>query len=126
MMKKYRLIYLLLTAWFFTGIYSCAKTSENSSAQGGLLPTNYISIHDSSFTPSVLTVANGSSITFLNKTSIGHTVVSADSSTIVSPVIASSGSYYVKPDTIAGSAPVNIYYHCKEHPNATGTIILRP
>jgi len=125
-MKKIRFNYLLLSALLLTGIYSCTKTADDFDAQGGLLPTHYINIMDSSFSPSILTVAAGSSITFLNKTTNNHTMVSADSSTILSPAIAPNSFFYVKPDTLSGTQSVYIYYHCKEHPAVTGTIILRP
>jgi plastocyanin len=125
-MRKLRVVYLLISGFLIGGLYSCSKTEEDFGAQGGLLPTNYINIQDNSFSPSPLTVANGSSITFLNKTTTSHTIVSADSSTILSPSIASGSYFYVKPDTLAGSLPVNINYHCKEHPSVTGTIVLIP
>lgn len=125
-MKKIRFNYFLLGVFLLAGICSCSKDDVDYGAQGGLLPTHYVNIMDSSFSPSVLTVAAGSSITFLNKTTISRTVVSADSSTILSPAILPSSSFYVKPDTLSGSLPVYIYYHCKEHPTATGTIILLP
>jgi hypothetical protein len=125
-MKKIRFNYLLISGLLLAGLYSCSKDNEDFGAQGGLLPTHYISIMDSSFSPAVLTVAAGSSITFLNKTTTNRTIVSADSSTILSPAILPSSSFYVKPDTLSGSMPVYIYYHCKELPAATGTIILMP
>lgn len=125
-MRRSRIIYLILTGLLTGSSFSCSKTEKDFGAQGGLLPTNYINIQENSFSPSILSVANGSSITFLNKTTSGHTIVSADSSTIVSPVIASGSYFYVKPDTLSGTLPVNIYYHCKEHPTVTGRIILRP
>lgn len=125
-MKKIRLHHFLLTGLLLSLIYSCSKDNVDFGAQGGLLPTHYVSIYDSSFVPSVLTVAAGSSITFLNKTTSSYTVISADSSTIVSPAIGAGLSFYVKPDTLAGSQPVYIYYHNKEHPAVTGTIILTP
>lgn len=125
-MKKITLKHLLLTGLLLAGLYSCSKDEIDYGAQGGLLPTHYISILDSSFSPSLLTVAAGSSITFLNKTTVSHSIVSEDSSTIVSPSIAPNLSYYVKPDTLSGSLAVRIYYHCKEHPAVKGTIILLP
>lgn len=125
-MRKLRVIYLMLTGLLIGNLFSCSKSEEDFGAQGGLLPTHYINIEDNSFSPSILSVANGSSITFLNKTTTSHTIVSADSSTILSPAIASGSYFYVKPDTLAGSLPVNINYHCKEHPTVTGTIILLP
>ena len=125
-MKKIRLNSLMLTGLLVAGIYSCSKSGDDFDPQGGLLPTHYIDIKDSSFSPNLLSVANGSSITFLNKSTISHTLVSDDSSTILSPAILPNSFYFVKPDTMAGSLPVYIYYHCKEHPTVTGTIILTP
>jgi len=122
-MKKIRLNYLLLTGLVLAGFCSCSK-DEDFDAQGGQLPTHYINIMDSSFSPAVLTVAYGSSVTFLNKTTNGHTIVSEDSAAIVSPLIAPDLSYYVKPDTSSASAQIIVNYHCKEHPLVTGTIIL--
>ncbi len=125
-MKKFRVIFLMLNALLIGSLFSCSKSEEDFGAQGGLLPTNYINIQDNSFSPSVLSVANGSSITFLNKTTTSHTIVSTDSSTILSPSITSGSFFYVRPDTLSGSLPVNINYHCKEHPSVTGKIILLP
>ena len=125
-MKKTRFNFLLFAGVLLTGINSCSKNNTDFDAQGGLLPTHYINIFDGSFSPAVLSIAAGSSITFLNKTTVSHTMVSADSSTILSPAIAPSSFYYVKPDTLSGSLPVVIYYHCKEHPAVTGSIILQP
>lgn len=125
-MKKIRVKYVLLIGLLAAGIYSCSKDEVDFGAQGGLLPTHYIDILDSSFSPSLVSVAAGSSFTFLNKTSSSHTLVSDDSSTIMSPAILPNLSYYVKPDTLAGTLAVRIYYHCKEHPVAKGTIILIP
>lgn len=125
-MYKSNPVYMLFLAVIFSLIFSCSKTNEVFDAQGGLLPTNYININDSSFSPALLEVANGSSITFLNRSDIVHTIISADSTTIVTTTIEADSSFYVKPDTLSGSVPVYIYYHCREHPTATGTIILRP
>jgi plastocyanin len=125
-MKKTRLFYLLLSGIFLACLYSCSKEEEDYNAQGGLLPTNYVNINDNSFSPNILNIAVGASITFLNKTTVSHTIVSADSSTIVSPSIAPGLSYYVKPDTLSGTSQVVIYYHCKEHPTVTGVIRLNP
>jgi plastocyanin len=125
-MKKIRLNYLLLTGVLIAGLYSCTKTADDFDPQGGLLPSHYVDIKDNSFSPAVLSIANGSSITFLNKTTSNHTLVSDDSSTILSPAIPPNSFYFVKPDTLAGSATIYLNYHCKEHPAVTGTIILTP
>jgi len=119
-MKKIRLNVLLLAGILFAGLYSCTKSEEDFTAQGGLLPTNYITIKDSSFSPSTLTVAAGSSITFVNSTDFEHSIVSEDSATILSGIIASKTSFYYLKDTVAV-----INYHCGKHPAVKGRIILR-
>lgn len=117
---------VLLLGMMLAGSYACNKNS-GFDPQGGELPTHYISFRDSSFSPAILTVANGSSITFLNQTASPQTIV-GDDSTILKKVLISAHSYYFfKPDTIPAT-PVQIYipYHSVEHPSARGTIILTP
>ena len=123
-LKKIKLSYLV-TCFLLTCLYACNKENNNFEPAGGLLPTNYITVKDNSFSPATLTVANGSSITFLNSTTTGHSIMSDDSVTIPSVLIAPDSSYFFKPDT-ATTSPVPIYirYHCIEHPSARGTIIL--
>lgn len=111
---------------FFAGIliisttFSCIK-SGLSRPVGGELPTNYIIVKDSSFTPPILKVVSGSSITFVNNTSIAHTIISDDTLTIKAVSIASGTSYFFKKDTSG-----TFLYHCTLHPNARGTIIITP
>lgn len=117
---------LILFAMMIAGLYACNK-NEDFTPSGGLLPTNYIRILDSSFNPSLLIVANGNSFTFLNGTTVAHTIVSDDTTTLRAVLINPDSSYYFKPDT-ATILPVqiNIPYHCVEHPSARGIIILTP
>ena len=124
-MKRGYHLYYYLCLVLITGIYSCHKKDNIFEPQGGLLPTHYVSIKDGSFSPASLTVANGSSITFLNGTTASHTLISDDSTTLHSILIAPDSSYFFKPDT-ATTIPVLIYipYHCIEHPTVRGTIIL--
>jgi plastocyanin len=117
---------LLLAGSITAALFSCSKSESDFDPQGGELPTNYIIINETSFSPAVLTIANGSSVTFSNRATGSRTVLSADSATIVSPLIAPGTGYFVKPDTMSGSQQVYINYHCKEMPGVTGTIILTP
>ena len=119
-MKNAWLIYLFSGMLGTTGIISCGK-NETSKPAGGDLPTNYIMVKDSTFTPSVLTVVSGSSITFVNNTGASHTVMSDDSATIKLVTIAPGSYYFYKKDTF-GTFP----YHCTLHPNARGAIIITP
>lgn len=100
---------------------SCSKSNSNFNAVGGALPTKYISILDSTYSPVLLTVSIGSSITFVNSSSIAHTIVSDDTVTIKTPTLLPGTSFYYKKDTLG-----TFNYHCKEHPNARGTIVFRP
>ena len=123
-MKKLGLF--LLFGILLTGLYSCSKDT-NFDAQGGDLPTHYITFRDSVFSPSLLEVANGSSITFLNQTSNPITLKGNDSTLLKTVLIQANSFYFFKPDTIPPvPAQISIPYHCIEFPAAGGTIILLP
>lgn len=112
----------ILGAFLISGIiYSCSKPASNYNAQGGNLPTHFIKILNDSFSPQQITVAVGSSITFVNNSDVTHTLVSDDSSTLLSPGILPSTSYFFKKDTVGV-----IGYHCHEHPAVRGYITIRP
>ncbi|MEO6490742.1 MAG: cupredoxin domain-containing protein [Ferruginibacter sp.] len=119
-MSKFRMNYVLI-AMFTIMFLSCTKSSQDFQGQGGLLPTNYVIINDNGFSPASLTIAVGSSITFVNSTIEEHSIVSDDSSTIITNVIMPNTSFYYKKDTVG-----TFSYHCGNHPTARGTIILRP
>lgn len=108
------------------GLFSCSKDT-NFDAQGGDLPTHYITFRDSVFSPTRLEVANGSSITFLNQTSNPITLKGNDSILLKTVLIEANSYYFFKPDTIPPApAEISIPYHCVEIPTAGGTIILLP
>lgn len=88
---------------------------------GGQLPTNYIIVKDSSFSPNDLTVVSGSSITFVNNTPGAHTIASQDSHYLKPVKIESGSSYFFKKDTIG-----TVNYKCMTHPNVTGVIKFLP
>jgi plastocyanin len=100
--------------------YSCQKAPSTFSTSGGNLPTHYINILDSSFSPNDITLSIGSSITFLNSTTINHTIISDDSAALVTTTILPFNSYFYKKDTVGV-----INYHCKEHPAVRGRIEFR-
>lgn len=123
---KNKILFLLLTGAVLLGIYACNKNT-NFNPQGGQLPTHYIQILDSSFSPATMTQANGANFTFLNGTHNSHTIVSDDTFTIKAKLIAPDSFYFFKPDTATATPqPIYIPYHCVEHPTARGVIILNP
>jgi plastocyanin len=110
--------YLLVIVFGGLLITSCSKNENaNSYAAGNGLPTNYISILDNGFSPNVLIVPNGSSITFLNSSNSTHTLVSDDSTTLVTTPILPT-KYFSYRKYFVGI----LNYHCVEHPSETGII----
>jgi plastocyanin len=102
-------------------IFSCERPHVGSNTGGGLLPTNYIVIKDSSFSPASLTVVSGSSITFLNQSSMVHRLMTDDSTTIRDTAIAPNKYYFFKKDTFG-----TFNYHLVDKQSARGTIIITP
>ena len=104
---------------FIVIISSCDKQIAYNGV-GGTLPSNYIYITDSAITPNALRLSIGSSVTFVNTSSLAHQLVSNDNVTIHTPVINPSTSYYYKKDTLGA-----FNYHCELHPTETGSIEFR-
>ncbi|MEI8052128.1 MAG: hypothetical protein WCH52_00145 [Bacteroidota bacterium] len=117
--KSMRLIYLLCFAGFF--YISCSKESANSTGSGGGLPTHYIKILDDSVSPAYLKVAQGSTITFVNLSSISQTMVSDNCTSLNTPLIAPANFFIYKKDTVG-----IISYHSLQHPLVRGIIEIRP
>ena len=104
-------------------LQSCNNDDSFFSSKGGLLPTEYIYIQDGLFSQTFQnnTVALGTAVTFINTTSINHTIISDDNFTIQTPTIFPNKSFYFKKDTVG-----TFEYHCVEHPTVRGTITYRP
>jgi hypothetical protein len=114
--------YFLLLFIVTICISSCGKESNGiPEAQGGLLPTNYITITDSSFSPNNAIAVKGSSFTFVNQSGKPKGLYSIDSLFINKPTIDISTSYYFKKDTLG-----TFYYFMAGKPSVTGSITLVP
>jgi plastocyanin len=101
---------------------TCTKTTDFE-AVGGDLPTNYITLQaDGSFTPAILRVASGSSITFVNNDNEPHQLLSSDSVSINTGLIEPVRSFFFKKDTLVGT----ISYRCTLDSNIRGTVIITP
>jgi hypothetical protein len=114
--------------YFFSIIFSicilaaCGKEGKGAEeAQGGLLPTNYITIKDASFSPTNSIAVRGSSFTFINQSGSVKGVYSSDSMVINKPTIDNDASYFFKKDT-AGT----IYFFMAGKPTVVGSITLTP
>lgn len=120
-MRRVRFLFFASGILSLALLLSCDKVEEGYNPVGGNVPTNYITINDSSFSPSTLTLVSGSSVTFLNSTRGSHQIITDDSATINTGVLAPQGFFYWKKD-IEGS----LQFHCLQHPNARGVLILTP
>ena len=110
---------------FFTfpsALISCGKDSVGQPiAVGGDLPTNYIIINDGAFSPSSVTLVNGSSITFVNRSGTAKGIYSSDSMFINKQNILINTSYFFKKDTVG-----TIIFRMAGKPSASGSITFTP
>jgi hypothetical protein len=113
--------YLILLLLVAMSLVYCTKYTDGYNPQGGDLPSSFVQVFDSTFSPAFDTIALGGSVKFINQSSMAHTIVSDDNTTIPSVLINSSSFYLFKKDTVGV-----IHYHCVEHPNAAGAIVIRP
>jgi hypothetical protein len=120
---KYKFLIIILSAITIT---ACNKEGKGiPEAQGGLLPSNYITIKASSFSPAAITAVKGSSFTFVNQSGAPQGIYSIDSVFLNKQGIADNTSYYFKKDTVSNGAVI-IYYFMAGKPTVQGSITLTP
>jgi hypothetical protein len=118
--------YTFLLIFFAIIITACNKEGAGiPEAQGGLLPSNYITIKANSFSPANITAVKGSSFTFVNQSGAAQGIYSYDSVYLNKQGIADNTSYYFKKDTVS-NGPVVIYYFMAGKPSISGSITLTP
>ncbi len=116
-------LFIFLAFFTFSSVLiSCSKDGAGQPiAVGGDLPTNYIIISDSAFSPSTVTVVNGSSITFVNRSGLAKGIYSSDSVVINKQNITDNTSYFFKKDTVG-----IINFKIAGKPSASGSITFTP
>jgi len=104
---------------------SCNKSSDNNMTNGtsgtggkGSPGTNEVFIQGMAFSPSIITVAVNTTVTWTNKDAITHTVTS-DSGAFDSGNVV-SGSTFSYTFATAGT----FAYHCKIHPSMVATVVV--
>ncbi len=103
---------------------SCTKSSmDNMYGTGGTGSkgspgTNEVWIQGMAFTPSSITVKEGTTITWTNKDGVTHTITS-DTGLFNSGSIGSGGTY-----TYTFSTAGTYQYHCSIHPSMTAKVIV--
>ena len=81
---------------------------------------NEVTIDNFSFLPQTLTVPAGTTVTWINRDDVPHTVVSVDKKTIVSPALDTDEKF----SYTFSAAGTNDYY-CSVHPHMKGKIIVQ-
>jgi amicyanin len=81
---------------------------------------NEVTIDNFSFKPATLTITAGTTVTWVNRDDVPHTVVSTDKKTISSPALDTDEKFSFK-FTAAGT---NDYY-CTIHPHMKGRIVVQ-
>ena len=120
-MMKYFLLSILIL-FIAMNFISCSKDGAGQPQPfGGDLPTNYIIISDGAFSPNSITVVNGSSITFVNRSGTAKGIYSSDSVVINKQNILDNTSYFFKKDTVG-----TLIYKMTGKPTASGSITFIP
>lgn len=90
----------------------CTQSQQN-------VPANTVYIQNFAFNPTSLTVKAGTTVTWVNKDSTTHTVIS-DNGAFPSGDL-NPGSNYTYTFNKTGTYP----YHCSIHPSMTGTVTVQ-
>lgn len=96
------------------------SSSSNSSSNQNTQPqaTNSVTIQNFAFNPSDITVKKGTTVTWTNQDSTGHTVTESDGQTGPASQVLGSGQTYSFTFNQAGT----FHYHCTIHSEMTGSV----
>jgi plastocyanin len=92
----------------------------SSSALAAPAPVT-VKISNFVFGPAVLTVAPGTTVTWVNEDDIPHTVVAEDKVTFRSRVLDTGEKF-----TFTFARPGTFGYFCSIHPHMTGKVVVKP
>jgi plastocyanin len=95
--------------------------SPNIAANTPPPATTEVKIDNFSFTPTTLTVAAGTTVTWTNRDDIPHTVVSADDPKAFKSKVMDTDEKFSFTFTKAGTYT----YFCSVHPKMTGTVVVK-
>ncbi len=114
MKKKFNFLYLILLVFVFANA-GCKKDSTDNGTSGSP-GTNEVWMKNTSFTPSAISIAVNTTITWTNKDGMTHTVTDNGGS-FNSGNIGNGGTFSHQYTTV-GTFP----YHCAIHSGMTGTV----
>jgi len=116
-----KFFYFSVIGALLIGFSACNKANGSFDSEIGTIPANDIQIRDNQFYPATDSVAIGAYIRFINTTTTSHLMISDDTVTVKTPVIAPDSNYTFKINTIG-----TFRYHCAQHPSVKGVIVMRP
>jgi plastocyanin len=79
-----------------------------------------VAIDNFAFTPKIVTIAQGSKLTWLNRDDVPHKIQSIDNGFTASPLLDSKGAY-----TTTFSKRGEFKYFCSLHPMMQGTVVVK-
>ena len=114
-------LFCILCLILLAACSSTTKTSTNTtnSTTSNVTAGSSVIISNFTFSPDTLTVSVGTTVTWINKDSVNHTVTS-DNGIFVSDMLATNATYTYKFDTSG-----TFSYHCSVHRSMKATIIVR-
>lgn len=83
--------------------------------------TAIVKIDNFTFGPQALTVAVGTTVTWINQDDIPHTVVATDGKSFRSKVLDTGDRF-----SFTFARPGRFGYFCSIHPHMTGTVLVKP
>jgi plastocyanin len=104
----------------YAGAIALMLLAIHASIAGEKPAPNVVTFDNFSFLPRTFTVSVGTTVTWINRDDIPHTVLSTDKKTQVSPALDTDEEFSYT-FTAAGT---NDYY-CSVHPHMKGTIIVQ-
>ena len=122
MIRTFLRITVLTSSLFAAaGLLAAASRSFCSSKEQGQEQTVEIKIDNFSFSPVTLTVAAGTTVTWINRDDIPHTVVSSDDPRVFKSKALDTDDRFTFTFTKAGTYS----YFCSIHPKMTGKVVVQ-
>jgi amicyanin len=104
----------------YTGAIALMVLAIHTSNAGEKRAPNEVAIDNFSFIPQTLTVPVGTTVTWINRDDIPHTVLSVDKKTIVSPALDTDETF-----SYTFTATGTNDYYCSVHPHMKGRVIVQ-
>ncbi len=117
--KEIRMAIIAITMSFSLMFTSCTKDAYVTPKTSGTPPANEVFIESMSFTPSIITVSAGQTVTWTNKDNTAHTVTS-NTPMFDSGSMGNSATFSF---TFPTAGTYN--YHCSFHSGMTGQVVVQ-